>query len=451
MQSALPVTATPGSGERAGGPTDPSHDENLRRGVIATDVKRSVAWCLCLAFLAAIYGLPLSQAYLEKRADEESPLLDLFHRAPTAENLHAVEKGIEDASYTKAFVQPRLQALLTRFGRVGNKLAVVGPTGWLYYTPGVRHVGGPGFLNRDVERSREKEALDAGQEPITADPRPAILAFHRALAQRGIRLVLMPMPDKAEVQPHELHGRKVTARPQNVDYEELTSELRQKGVAIFDPHGSLPAALEKPLFLTQDTHYTPAWMERVAADLGRYLSSLHVLPPAEPLQLHAVEQPVSRLGDLVDMLKLPEDQQIFQPQSVLIHQVQDAAGTAWEADPKADILLLGDSFTNIFSLEGMGWGASAGLGPQLALALQRPLDVIAQNDSGAFATRQALARELEAGQDRLAGKRVVIWEFASRELSVGDWKPIKLPSAPGSPEQGTGAAAPVSPSSAGTN
>jgi len=48
--------------------------------------------------------------------------------------------------------------------------------------------------------------------------------------------------------------------------------------------------------------------------------------------------------------------------------------------------------------------------------------VIAQNDSGAFATRQTLARELASGSDRLQGKRVVIWEFASRELSVGDWK-----------------------------
>jgi alginate O-acetyltransferase complex protein AlgJ len=70
----------------------------------------------------------------------------------------------------------------------------------------------------------------------------------------------------------------------------------------------------------------------------------------------------------------------------------------------------------------MGWGGAAGLGPHLSLELARPLDVIAQNDSGAFATRQALARELAAGSDRLAGKRVVIWQFAARELSVGDWK-----------------------------
>jgi alginate O-acetyltransferase complex protein AlgJ len=72
----------------------------------------------------------------------------------------------------------------------------------------------------------------------------------------------------------------------------------------------------------------------------------------------------------------------------------------------------------------MGWGAAAGLGPHLALALDRPLDVIAQNDSGAFATRQAFAKEAAAGGERLQGKRVVIWEFASRELSVGDWKHI---------------------------
>jgi alginate O-acetyltransferase complex protein AlgJ len=143
--------------------------------------------------------------------------------------------------------------------------------------------------------------------------------------------------------------------------------------------------------------------------------------------VHAAAQPVSRVGDLVDMLKLPENQQVFLPQSVVVHQVQDETGNAWESDPKADVLLLGDSFTNIFSLEGMGWGASAGLGQHLALSLRRPVDIIAQNDSGAFATRQALARELAAGTDRLAGKRVVIWEFASRELSVGDWKPIELP------------------------
>lgn len=144
MQSTLPTSSS--AIERSGGPTDPTGDEQLRRGFIATDVSRGVAWLLTLLFLGAIYAVPLAQAYLEKREDEESSLADLVRRPPTTENLRRLEKGIEDASYAKAWVQPRAQLLLTRLGRVGNKLAVVGHGGWLYYTPGVQHVSGPGFF-----------------------------------------------------------------------------------------------------------------------------------------------------------------------------------------------------------------------------------------------------------------------------------------------------------------
>jgi hypothetical protein len=420
MQSTL--EATNPVPVRAGGPTDPSHDEQLRRGLLKTDIQRRTAWLLVVPFLLAIFAVPLSQAYLEKREDEESPLLELFRRSPTVENLRQLEKDIEQSSYAKVYVQPRLQLQLTQRGRVGNKLAIIGRQGWLYYKPGVLHVAGPGLLDADVHASRQKDALDAGETAILADPRPAILGFHRALLQRGIRLVLLPVPDKAALVAQHLHGRALRDWPKNSDYDALLGQLRQQGVAVFDARQGLGAPPQESLFLVQDTHWTPSFMESRAQALARYVGEVVALPPVEAPVLHAVPQAVSRVGDLVDMLKLPETQAVFGPQSVTVHQVQDAAGTAWEPDTKADVLLLGDSFTNIFSLEGMGWGLAAGLAPHLALALGRPLDVIAQNDSGAFATRQALARELAAGNDRLAGKRVVIWEFASRELSVGDWK-----------------------------
>src|SRR5205814_4670211 len=118
-----------------------------------------------------------------------------------------------------------------------------------------------------------------------------------------------------------------------------------------------------------------------------------------------------RVGDIVDMLKLPEGQTLFAPQKVIVHQVQDEKGQPWQPSDKADVLLLGDSFTNVFSLGAMGWGESAGLAPHLAIALGRDVDVLAQNDSGAFATRKLLSEALGAGEDRLAGKRVVIWEL----------------------------------------
>ena len=430
MQSTLPaVSVTP---ER-GGPTDPGHDEQLRRGIIATEVTRPAAWLLTLLFLTAIYALPLAQAYLEKHEGEDSSLAELFKRAPTADNLRQVEKGIEDASYAKAWVQPRAQLWLTRLGRVGNKRAVVGHDGWLYFTPGVLHVAGPGFLDHKTQQSRERDALDAGQEAIVADPLQAMAQFQRALAQRGARLVLLPMPDKAALEPGPLHGRPgpATLAAQNVDYERFLEQVRRLGVAVFDARRSAPSQREKPLYLVQDTHYAPAFMELIARDLAKFVGQLGALPPlSEAPLLQVVEQPASRVGDLVDMLKLPDEQQLFQAQAVLVHQVQDGSGAEWEPDPAADVLLLGDSFTNIFSLEGMGWGSASGLAPHLALALHRPIDVIAQNDSGAFATRQTLSRELQAGQDRLAGKRVVIWEFAARELSVGDWKPMEFPTPP---------------------
>lgn len=433
MQNPLPAASITAS--HGGGPTDPSHDELLRRGIIATEVTRPVAWLLTALFLAAIYAIPLSQAYIEKTEEEESPLLDLFRREPTAENLRQVEKSIEDAAYPKAWVQPRTQLTLTKLGRVGNKLAVIGREGWLYYTPGVLHVGGPGFLEPAVQHGREREALDSGaEEPLHADPLSAILHFNQALAQRGVRLVLLPIPDKSSLQPGPLTGESGdTAWAFNIDHERFLDKLQSAGVSVLDARKSVPEDSAQPLYLQQDTHFTPAFMERIAQELAKLVRDVGALPAVEPTRLHTEEQRVERVGDLVDMLKLPDEQVHFLPQSVLVHQVRDANGEPWEPSATADVLLLGDSFTNIFSLEGMGWGAAAGLGAHLSLALRRPVDVIAQNDSGAYATRQALSRELTAGEDRLAGKRVVVWQFAARELSVGDWKPLSFPIPPPKP------------------
>ncbi|HEY2733704.1 MAG TPA: hypothetical protein VGI70_06950 [Polyangiales bacterium] len=414
---------------RAGGPTDPSHDAKLRRGILETDVSRAIAIALTVLFLLLIYGIPLSQAILEKLDDEDSTLLPLFTRAPSRDNLRQFEKEIEQASYAREWVQPRVQLLLSRFGRVGNKRALVGRNGFLYYTPGLTHVAGPSFIDRHVIAERARESRDDAGAAIQPDPRPAIFAFNELLKQRGIRLIVFPMPDKVMLQPQQLHGRTDSAHAipvaHNVGFEQFAAELRARDVWLFDPSPRELTPGETPRYLVQDTHWTPTFMRKVASDLAQFVRARVSLPPsASGSKWHAVPQKVERVGDIVDMLKLPDDQTWFRPQAGTIYQVQDASGAAWEADPAGDVLLLGDSFTNVFSMDTMGWGEAAGLGPTLALALGRGVDVIAQNDSGAFATRQALSRDLQNGEDRLAGKRVVIWEFASRELSVGDWKPI---------------------------
>src|ERR1700690_569085 len=174
-----PLDGTPSNpAPRRGGPTDPSHDAQLRRGIIETRSSRGVTVGVTVCFLALIYAIPIGQAWLERIKGDDSPLLDVFRHAPTAERLRHFEDDVEQASYAKDFVQPRLQALLTRFGRVGNKRAVVGLGGWLYYAPGIAHLGGPGFLDEDAIRARERAALDSGEAAVHADPRPAIVAFN---------------------------------------------------------------------------------------------------------------------------------------------------------------------------------------------------------------------------------------------------------------------------------
>jgi alginate O-acetyltransferase complex protein AlgJ len=415
-----------------GGPTDPSHDENLRRGIIHTEISRPMAATLAGAFLLAIYAIPISQGILEKKAGDDVLIAQVFKHAPTKANLKQFEDDLEQASYPKQWVQPRLQERLTGALRVGNKKAVIGVGdhgGWLYYKPGITYLGGPPFLDPRILEGRVRASLDAGETPVSPDPRVAILAFSKVLAARGIKLVLFPMPDKAMLQPRELHGRgdakDTQPVPRNPDYPRFVRELEAAGVAVFDPSPDALVPGETPRFLEQDTHWTPAWMEKVARDLAGFVEAKVALPaPEKAPAWKRVAMPVTRVGDIVDMLKLTDEQKVFAPRTVTVNQVQDDKGAPWEADPKGDVLLLGDSFTNVFSLDPMGWGEAAGLGPQLAFALGRPVDVIAQNDSGAFATRQALARELAGDPQRLAGKKVVIWEFASRELAVGDWKPV---------------------------
>jgi alginate O-acetyltransferase complex protein AlgJ len=454
MSSSTHTLGNDAPGAHRGGPTDPSHDESLRRGILHTDVARPVAVVLACAFLLVIYAVPIAQAIRDKVNGDPPVLLDLFQHAPTRDNLRQLEDDLDKASTARELIRPRLQAALTRYGGYGNTKAVVGRDGWLFYGPGVASVGGPGFLDPEQIGARRKASLDAGDAAVAADPRPAILDFARFLARRGIRLVLFPVPDKASLQPVELHGRaRDLAQPpaRNADAGRLAAELGAAGVLLFDPSPDVLPAAGARYFLRQDTHWTPAWMEAVATDLARFLIANGVVAAApadvEARTWRVVAKSVSRVGDITDMLGLPDGQTLLAPETVEIHEVRDAASRPFEANERAGVLLLGDSFTNVFSLDQMGWGASAGLAAHLARALGRDVDVIAQNDAGAHATRRLLANALSdaadggaaaaaggaaaaAEGDRLTGKTVVVWELASRELAVGDFKPVAWPAAP---------------------
>jgi alginate O-acetyltransferase complex protein AlgJ len=164
-------------------------------------------------------------------------------------------------------------------------------------------------------------------------------------------------------------------------------------------------------------------MEFAAENLAALISPSSQSARA-PLQV--VKKEVSGLGDIARMLRLPPSQDLYVPEKVTIDEVLSGNAT-WRPNKDADILLLGDSFSNIFSLDALGWGESAGFAEHLSRALGgRPLDCILRNSDAAYATREILSRDLARGRDRLAGKKLVVWEFAARELAFGDWKLIDM-------------------------
>ena len=343
---------------------------------------------------------------------------DLWRLLPRADAIKSAEKVLENESVISQRLRPHVQSLLTGSLGAGSEQAYPGRDGWLFYRPDVDYVTGPPFL--DPPRMKQR-AHATGVQP---DPVKAIVDFRNQLAVRGIKLVLIPVPVKPSLDGELLSGEvRNLGILHNRSFVEFKARLENEGIRVFDPAPLLvarkSAARGNPLYLETDTHWRPETMEFVARELATFLHGTN----SSTLQI--VETEIAALGDIATMLKLPAEQHIYLPQKVAIRLVIEG-NTWWRPKQEAKVLLLGDSFSNIFSLEPMGWGEAAGFAEHLSYALGQPLDCILRNSDGAFATREILSRELARGRDRLAGKSLVVWEFAARELAFGDRKLLDM-------------------------
>lgn len=399
---------------------------------------------LILVFLFIILSVPAIQLAVEIRAPQTERWLgtfniykaypawekirtvrsprDLWHLLPRAAELKAIEEELERESVVSEWLLPRVQSVLTGTLRAGTEQVYLGQEGWLFYRPDVDYVTGAPFLDPATIRRR---ALAAAVQP---DPLKAIVDFRDQLAARGIELVAVPVPMKPGVEAEKLSGRAgQDLILQNPSFSEFETRMQKAGIRLFDPASVLAeqkaVAAKAPLFLQTDTHWRPEIMELIAEKLAAFIQSSG---PTSQTTFQVSEKEVTGIGDIARMLKLPESQSVYRPETVTIHEVLAGNGP-WRPSKTADILLLGDSFSNVFSLGALGWGESAGFAEHLSRALgDRPLDCILRNSDAAFATREILSRELVRGRDRLAGKKMVVWQFAARELAFGDWKILQM-------------------------
>jgi len=455
----------------SGGQVQLTREEIAQRDIGHTDISRGLSWLMTAAFLITLFVPPSVQlvydlgrgrddANNEARSSASAIVQTLpavayaFYHADGGfvsrllaanrqllRNIGDYERQLEERSLLTRRLLGPTQAWLTRFGGIGNERAFVGNDGWLFYRTDVEYLTGPGFLE-PAELSRRSRSRSAGAAPPQPDPRRAIVEFHKQLAGQGIRLILMPTPGKAMILPEKLSPRcRDSSVPlQNESFSQFKNELEAAGILLFDP---APAMAEQehgrsrtPQFLRTDTHWTPTGVQSVAQLLHEFIERHALLPAREATGYRQQSLEVTNLGDIAAMLHLPSMQTLFPPETVSLRQIVQPDDRVWQPDESADTLLIGDSFSNIYSLPGMNWGTAAGLAEQLSFLMQRPVDRLAQNDGGAFATRQSLFQELARGHNRLAGKRLVIWQFAARELATGDWKQLPLPHVPADGDNG---------------
>jgi hypothetical protein len=367
------------------------------------------------------------------RARETAAAMGLWHLIVSTNRtvlaaLSGFERVLEDESVLGHWLRPPAQLAMTRWLGAGNERVYPGRDGWLFYRPDVEYITSRGFLDRDALRRRIVSASE-WDAPPQPDPRPAIARFSRDLQARGITLVVLPTPLKPGVHPDKLALEYANAEGvlQNPSYRAFVEDLRRDGTLVFDPSDALAAARRLgPQYLDTDTHWRPETMEEVAQLLASFISTHVRLPDVSDPEYLIERQEMRSTGDTARMLDLPEGAPLYPAEAVWLRRVLQNDGSLWRSSRQGDVLLLGDSFTNIYSLESMGWGTGAGLAEQLSYTLRRPLDRLVQNDQASFATRAMLAKD----PARLDGKRVVIYQFAARELTFGDWKVLPLPSTP---------------------
>lgn len=433
-------------------------DKKLSREEIAaievgvTEIDSKTAWMMIVLFLSIIFSVPLLQLILDIKNPDQSPqVFEVKRLLPTAKEISSInsfssgskvnnrilreinsfEKDLENNSILQKTLLAPAQEFLSGVLKAGNEKAYCGRNGWLFYRPGIDHLTQKGFLDPHVLKSRAKSGGE-WEEAIQPDPVEAIVHFKNQLSKRGIELILMPVPIKPSVHPEQFSARfngniKIL---RNASFNQFLDRLKEENIWVFDTAPvmeSLKESQRTPLYLETDTHWAPFTMEKIASELATYIkkSEINFVTKYEK-KLNRKEISVSNLGDIATMLKLSSTQRVYSKQAVTVKSVAFADGRTWESDEQSEILFLGDSFSNIFSLEGMNWGKAAGFVEQLSFELNSPIDKLAINDNGAHASRGLLAQELMRGNDRLAGKKIVIWEFAERELSVGNWKIIEM-------------------------
>lgn len=298
------------------------------------------------------------------------------------------EAAIQIDTYYKKIMPHRLPSidamgaaryLAFREGRPG---VVVGDDGWLF--------------------SKEEFEATLKRTPDLAEAAGGVAEVRDLLAAKGIELVVVPLPAKADIYREHVSYAAIPTDLERL-YEDFRTVLDNAGIKNIETRAPLLQAKAKgQLFLTTDTHWTPLGAEVVADAVGETLGK------RDTAYTIADVAPVPREGDLSKFIVTGGLAPLvgLGPETVVPREAT--------APPAASTDIFGPSSIP-FVLTGTSYSANPqwSFGESLKVSLGSDVLNLAEEGKGPVAPMRAF---LDSATLRDTPPEVVIWEFPVRYL-----------------------------------
>lgn len=434
--------------------------------------------------------------------------LDVKHYGVwTSRYLRAFENKIDDESAIVLSLRPKYQlAVWNIFSDPGEKV-VLGAAGDCIGAGCGRDTAAASdrwlFYRQDVEFLVQPSPLDVRSAKLD-NPVKAIEKFRDQLKAKGVELLVVVTPGKPSIYPERLTGSdsrvsvaagaENAAAVGNADFgnaaglqshgKKILDSLTRAGFNTVDLYTPLLAAKKDdaslgPLYLNDDTHWTPRGAEIAADVIAKKVREMVDAGTVkfrgkDTVRYVASDSIADRMGDVGEMSGLNKFG-VFKVQKVTGHVVMqqniveksdtgsgqslhdcldslnkncqgdiscyrshfcvgkdslyydnsliyDTTITPFKDDfRKSEILILGDSFSRIYQTDSP---VNAGWIAHFAKNVNRSVASIVSDGGASTLVREKLARKASV----LKGKKLLIWEFVERDLRFGaeGWKNVEF-------------------------
>jgi len=287
---------------------------------------------------------------------------------------------------------------------------------WFFLSKELRHVSAGQFWKKPWD-----EIAVNGTDPVDS-----IIEFNGLLKERGIDLLLVPVPAKAAIYPEKLAADCNLEDPYST--APFLEEIREAGVNVLDLESRFRELRKEEgvpnLYCAQDAHFSPAAAKLVAGWIAEELE----IPDdtaGGPFTL-SEEATLTIVGDQI----VGSEWEGKVATEELPLQLVLASGEAGiEPDDASPILLLGDSHTLVFH-QGKASGMhtdGAGVLDHLSYRTGFPVALVGVRGSGLVQARKQLFYTATSVDDFWSEKKTVVWMFSVREFTQSSDRIISVP------------------------